>query len=178
MLRLNLSRYRALPRQIERKPVLIGLQDDSQPLEPFDDRYPQRADPRVHPVGAQRVAHDIAVGRPVLAAEFLLTLAEMRVLPQMKDALTNLSNRTQSRPVQLLVSTLIQTLQYGTPLGQSLRTLSAEMHVHRFLQYEANAAKLPVMLTLPMVVFILPTMFLVVCGPAAIQVIEAMRSMQ
>jgi tight adherence protein C len=125
-----------------------------------------------------RVAHDIAVGRPVLAAEFLLTLAEMRVLPQMKDALTNLSNRTQSRPVQLLVSTLIQTLQYGTPLGQSLRTLSAEMHVHRFLQYEANAAKLPVMLTLPMVVFILPTMFLVVCGPAAIQVIEAMRSMQ
>jgi tight adherence protein C len=125
-----------------------------------------------------RVARDIAVGRPVLAAELRLTLAEMRVLPQIKDALTNLSNRTQSRPIQLLVSTLIQTLQYGTPLGQSLRTLSAEMHVHRFLQYEANAAKLPVMLTLPMVIFILPTMFLVVCGPAVIQVIEAMRSMQ
>ncbi|MEI9983280.1 MAG: hypothetical protein WDN69_08785 [Aliidongia sp.] len=83
------------------------------------------------------------MARPVLAAELRLTLAEMRVLPQMKDALINLSTRTQSRPIQMLVSTLVQTLQYGTPLGQSLRTLSAEMHIHRFLQYEANAANCP-----------------------------------
>ena len=124
-----------------------------------------------------RVAHDLAIGRPVLAAELQLTLAEMRVLPQIRDALTNLSTRTQSRPIQLLVSTLIQTLQYGTPLGQSLRTLSAEMHIHRFLQYEANAAKLPVMLTLPMVVFILPTMFLVVGGPAVLKVLDTIKTM-
>jgi tight adherence protein C len=124
-----------------------------------------------------RVAHDLAPSRPVLAAELQLTLAEMRVLPQIRDALTNLAARTQSRPIQLLVGTLVQTLQYGTPLGQSLRTLSAEMHVHRFLQYEANAAKLPVMLTLPMVIFILPTMFLVVCGPAALQVIDTIKTL-
>ncbi|MGB8842043.1 MAG: type II secretion system F family protein [Aliidongia sp.] len=124
-----------------------------------------------------RVAHDLAPSRPVLAAELQLTLAEMRVLPQIRDALTNLATRTQSRPIQLLVGTLVQTLQYGTPLGQSLRTLSAEMHVHRFLQYEANAAKLPVMLTLPMVIFILPTMFLVVCGPAALQVIDTIKTL-
>jgi len=124
-----------------------------------------------------RVARDIEMTRPVLAAELRLTLSEMRILPSMKDALINLSNRTQSRPIQMLVSTLVQTLQYGTPLGQSLRTLSAEMHIHRFLQYEQNAAKLPVLLTLPMIIFILPTMFIVVCGPAALQVIDVMKTM-
>jgi|HubBroStandDraft_1064217.scaffolds.fasta_scaffold00087_32 tight adherence protein C len=124
-----------------------------------------------------RVARDLALGRPTLAAELHLTLAEMRVMPHIRDALTNLATRTQSRPIQLLVSTLIQTLQYGTPLGQSLRTLSAEMHVHRFLQYETNAAKLPVMLTLPMVIFILPTMFLVVGGPAVLKVIDTIKTM-
>lgn len=125
-----------------------------------------------------RVAKDLAIARPTLTSELLLTLAEMRVMPQIRDALTNLSNRTQSRPIQLLVSTLVQTLQYGTPLGQSLRTLSAEMHVLRFLQYEANAAKLPVMLTLPMVIFILPTMFLVVGGPAVLRVLDTLKGMQ
>lgn len=124
-----------------------------------------------------RVARDIEMTRPVLAMELRLTLSEMRILPAMKDALINLSNRTQSRPIQMLVSTLVQTLQYGTPLGQSLRTLSAEMHIHRFLQYEQNAAKLPVLLTLPMVLFILPTMFIVVCGPAALQVIDVAKTM-
>jgi tight adherence protein C len=124
-----------------------------------------------------RVAHDLANSRPVLAAELHLTLAEMRVLPQIRDALTNLAARTQSRPIQLLVGTLVQTLQYGTPLGQSLRTLSAEMHIHRFLQYEANAAKLPVMLTLPMVIFILPTMFLVIGGPAVLKVIDTIKTL-
>jgi tight adherence protein C len=124
-----------------------------------------------------RVARDLAVGRPTLAAELRLTLAEMRVLPQIRDALQNLGARTQSRPIQILVSTLVQTLQYGTPLGQSLRTLSAEMHVHRFLQYEANAAKLPVMLTLPMVIFILPTMFLVIGGPAVLKVLDTIKGM-
>jgi len=124
-----------------------------------------------------RVAHDLTPSRPILAAELQLTLAEMRVLPQIRDALTNLAARTQSRPIQLLVGTLVQTLQYGTPLGQSLRTLSAEMHVHRFLQYEANAAKLPVMLTLPMVIFILPTMFLVVGGPAVLRVIDTIKTL-
>jgi tight adherence protein C len=124
-----------------------------------------------------RVAHDLATSRPILAAELQITLAEMRVLPQIRDALTNLGARTQSRPIQLLVGTLVQTLQYGTPLGQSLRTLSAEMHIHRFLQYEANAAKLPVMLTLPMVIFILPTMFLVVGGPAVLKVIDTIKTM-
>jgi len=124
-----------------------------------------------------RVARDIAVGRPTLAAELRLTLAEMRVLPQLRDALQNLGARTQSRPIQILVSTLVQTLQYGTPLGQSLRTLSAEMHVHRFLQYEANAAKLPALLTLPMVLFILPTMFLVIGGPAVLKVLDTIKDM-
>jgi tight adherence protein C len=123
-----------------------------------------------------RVARDLALARPILAEELKLTLAEMRVLPQIKDALVNLAQRTQSRPIQLLVGTLVQTLQYGTPLGQSLRTLSAEMHVHRFLQFEANAAKLPALLTLPMVIFILPTMFIVIGGPAVIKVLDTIKS--
>jgi tight adherence protein C len=65
--------------------------------------------------------------------------------------------------------TLAQTLQYGTPLTQALRTLSAEMRHDQLVRFEAKAAKLPVLLTVPMILCILPTLFLVVAGPAMLQ---------
>jgi tight adherence protein C len=69
-----------------------------------------------------------------------------------------------------LTSTLTQTMQYGTPLTDSLRTLSNEMRTASLTKFEERAARLPVMLTLPMIAFILPCVFMIVGGPAAIQI--------
>ena len=73
---------------------------------------------------------------------------------------------------QRLGVTMLQSLQYGTPLSQALRVLSAEMRDEMLTRFEEKAAKLPVLLTMPMIVFILPTIFIVVGGPAVIQVLH------
>jgi tight adherence protein C len=117
-----------------------------------------------------RVSHDIAAANPVIAEELSKTVAEIRVLPQMRDAFDNFAKRSKLPAVKSVMTTLIQTIQYGTPLAQSLRVLSADMRAHRMLEIEERAAKLPVLLTIPLIVFILPCLFFVVGGPAALQV--------
>jgi tight adherence protein C len=72
-----------------------------------------------------------------------------------------------------LGGTLAQTIQYGTPISQALRVLAAEMRLTMLTRFEERAARLPVLLTVPMIVFILPCIFLIVGGPAVVQVIEA-----
>jgi tight adherence protein C len=120
----------------------------------------------------ERVARDIAIANPVVAYELSTTVAEMRVLPQMRDALDNFAKRSGLPIIKSVVTTLVQAIQYGTPLSQSLRILSAEMRQHRILQIEARAARLPVLLTIPLILFILPCLFLAVAGPAALQVMR------
>jgi tight adherence protein C len=71
-----------------------------------------------------------------------------------------------------VVATLAQTLQYGTPLAEALRVLSNEMRTEMLTRFEEKAARLPVLLTVPMMVFILPSLFLVVGGPAIVQVMH------
>ena len=85
-------------------------------------------------------------------------------------AILNLGQRTGLEPLKRLSTTLVQTLQYGTPLASALRVLSAELRGETMIRFEAKAAKLPVLLTIPMIVFILPCLFLVVGGPAIVQV--------
>ena len=80
------------------------------------------------------------------------------------------------RGAETLGTTLVQTLHYGTPLTQALRMLSAEMRQDMLMRFEARAARLPVLLTLPMIIFILPTVFLVVGGPAVLQAVRTMSS--
>ncbi|HET6236424.1 MAG TPA: type II secretion system F family protein [Acetobacteraceae bacterium] len=89
-------------------------------------------------------------------------------------ALGNLGARTGLDSVKRLVTTLIQTMVYATPLTDALRMLSAEMRQVTLTRFEARAARLPVQLTLPTVVFILPCVFLIVGGPAVIQVVHAL----
>lgn len=121
--------------------------------------------------GMDRVARDIAVSNPIVAEELKKTTAEMKVLPQMRDALDNLAKRSGLPIVKSVVTTLVQSIQYGTPLAHSLRVLSSEMRSHRMLEIERKAAQLPVLLTLPLIVFILPCLFLVVAGPAVLNTI-------
>jgi tight adherence protein C len=88
-------------------------------------------------------------------------------------ALANLGSRTGVEGLVRLGTTLIQSLQYGTPLTASMRVLASEMRQDTLTRFEARAARLGVLLTLPMIIFILPCVFLVVGGPAAIQVMRA-----
>lgn len=116
-----------------------------------------------------RVAEEIVGAHPEVANEFALTSTELKILAERKTALMNMGERTGLEELKRFGSTLVQTLQYGTPLVQALRTLANEMRQEQLIRFEERAARLPVLLTVPMIVFILPTLFLVVAGPAAIR---------
>ncbi len=121
-------------------------------------------------LGLERVASEIEPAHPAIAAELTLTSAELRILADRRTALTNMGARTGLDQLKRLGSTLIQTMQYGTPLSQALRTLAAEMRYEMLVRFEAQAARLPVLLTVPMILFILPCIFIVVGGPAGLTV--------
>jgi tight adherence protein C len=121
-------------------------------------------------MGLERVASEIEPAHPAIAAELKLTSGELRILADRRAALTNMGTRTGLETLKRLGATLIQTLQYGTPLSQALRTLSAEMRYEMLMRFEAQAARLPVLLTVPMILFILPCIFIVVGGPAGLTV--------
>ena len=121
-------------------------------------------------LGLERVAAEIEPAHPAIATELGLTSAELRILADRRTALTNMGNRTGLDSLKRLASTLIQTMQYGTPLSQALRTLAAEMRYEMLMRFEAQAARLPVLLTVPMILFILPCIFIVVGGPAGLTV--------
>lgn len=121
-----------------------------------------------------RVSRDIAIANPAIAAALSNAVAEMRVLPQMRDALDNLARNTGLPAIKSVVTTLIQGIQYGTPLSQSLRILSAEMRARTLIALEERAARLPVLLMIPVIMFIMPSLFLVIGGPVAIQVMHVL----
>ena len=119
-----------------------------------------------------RVARELGNTWPELADEFGITAAELTFLPDRRMAFENLNARTDSDGIRGVVNTLQQTAKFGTPLAQSLRVLAAEMREARMTRAEEKAARLPAMLTIPMIVFILPTLFIVLLGPAAIAVMD------
>jgi tight adherence protein C len=120
--------------------------------------------------GLDRVVTEISPAYPEVAYELGLTCTELRIMSDRRAALTNLGARTGLPVMQRLGTTLIQTLQYGTPLSQALRTLATEMRYEMQITFEARAARLPVLLTLPMILFILPCIFIVVGGPAGLTI--------
>jgi tight adherence protein C len=93
-------------------------------------------------------------------------------LPDRRQALLNLAKRTDLPSIRGVVNTLVQTERYGTPLAHALRVLSNEFREERMMKAEEKAARLPAVLTVPMILFILPTLFIVIMGPAIIQVID------
>lgn len=120
-----------------------------------------------------RVAQEIALAHPQIAWEFEQTVNELQMNSDVRVALTNLGERTGLESVKRLTTTLIQTMQYGTPLGDALRQLGSEMRTETLIRFEEKAARLPVLLTLPMVAFVLPCIFIVVAGPAALRLVAA-----
>jgi tight adherence protein C len=121
----------------------------------------------------ERVAMEMEESSPALSTEFTTLLADMRLSNDRRAALTRLGERTGLVSFQRLGGTLSQTLRYGTPIGQALRVLAAEMRTERMVRIEEKAARLPALLVLPMILFILPCLFIVLGGPAAMRILDA-----
>jgi tight adherence protein C len=119
-----------------------------------------------------RVSRELEGTWPELAEEFGITAAELTFLPDRRQAFENLANRTDMSSIRGVVNTLTQTAKFGTPLAQSLRVLAAEFRDARMFRAEEKAARLPALMTVPMILFILPTLFIVLLGPAGINIVD------
>jgi tight adherence protein C len=114
-----------------------------------------------------RVARELGRGYPELADEFTLTAIELGFLSERKQAFENLAQRVDLDAIKGVVTTMVQTEKYGTPLASALRVLSAEFRNERMMRAEEKAARLPAIMTVPLILFILPTLFVEILGPAA-----------
>jgi tight adherence protein C len=121
-----------------------------------------------------RVGREIGHSHVDVAEELLNAAREMRVNADRRAALMHMGSRTGLQSLRRLGVTLVQTLQYGTPLSQALRALSAEMRQEALTRFEARAGRLPALLTVPMIVFILPCVFMIVGGPAIVHVMQVL----
>lgn len=117
-----------------------------------------------------KVGAEIGSASTELAEELQMTVAELSYLPERRIAYENLAKRTPHEGVKSVCMALIQGERYGTPLGDALRVMAKENRDMRMSEAEKKAAALPAKLTVPMIVFFLPVLFLVVLGPAYIKI--------
>ncbi len=118
----------------------------------------------------RKVSEEVGTQSVALAEEFTLTTAELSYLPDRRQAYENLARRTGLEGVKAVCLALQQSERYGTPLATTLRVLAQENRDMRMAEAEKKAAGLPPKLTVPMIVFFLPVLFVVILGPAAIRV--------
>ena len=123
-----------------------------------------------------RVAKELGRAYPELGDEFALTAIELSFLHERRSAFENLAYRVNMEAVKGVVTTMIQTERYGTPLASALRVLSAEFRNDRMMRAEEKAARLPAIMTIPLIMFILPVLFVVILGPAACSISDAFAS--
>ncbi len=119
-----------------------------------------------------RVSQEIKLTQPALADELAFTWAEISILPSRDLALENFADRVDIPSVRTVVGTLAQSLRYGSPLAQSLRNAAEEMRNEQLTLLEERANRLPALMTIPVMVMIMPTIFLIVGGPAVIRVMD------
>ena len=118
-----------------------------------------------------RVTEEIAEASPILAQELGLMSAELAYLGDRRQAYENFSNRTGLEAAKALATALIQSEQYGTPVGVAIKVLAQEKRDERMSNAEKKAAALPAKLTVPMIIFFLPCLFIVVIGPAYLTIV-------
>ncbi len=114
-----------------------------------------------------RVARELGKAYPELGDEFALTSIELGFLTDRRQAFENLAMRIDLDSIRGVVTTMVQTEKYGTPLASALRVLSYEFRNERMMRAEEKAARLPAIMTVPLIMFILPVLFIVILGPAA-----------
>lgn len=123
--------------------------------------------------GIDRIARELKWSQPALSEELVQTSADLKILPDRDQALGNLAARIDLPSVRSVVTSLSQTLRYGTPLSQALRVTAAELRNDSLVSLEERANRLPTLLTVPMMLFMMPTIFLIIGGPAAIRMLDA-----
>jgi tight adherence protein C len=121
-----------------------------------------------------RVSRELGRAYPELGDEFALTSIELGFLTDRRLAFENLAKRIDLDSVRGVVTTMIQTEKYGTPLASALRVLSAEFRNERMMRAEEKAARLPAIMTVPLILFILPVLFIVILGPAACSINDSL----
>ncbi|PZU08603.1 type II secretion system F family protein [Sphingomonas sp.] len=121
-----------------------------------------------------RVARELGKSYPELGDEFGLTAIELGFLTERRLAFENLASRVALDSIRGVVTTMVQTEKYGTPLASALRVLSAEFRHERMMRAEEKAARLPAIMTVPLILFILPVLFIVILGPAACSISDNM----
>ena len=119
-----------------------------------------------------RVAKELQYQGPELSEELGLATAELAFLTDRRQAMLNLSERTGLPAIKALVTAMVQAERYGTAIGVSLRVLSEDQRDERMSRAEQKAGALPAQLTVPMIVFFLPVLFVVLLGPAIIKVLD------
>jgi tight adherence protein C len=117
-----------------------------------------------------RVAEEMGDASVELAEEFSLTTAELSYLTSRRLAYENLARRNNHPGIRAVATALVQAERYGTPLGDTLRTMANENRQMRVMQAEKKAAALPAKLTVPMILFFLPVLFIVILTPAALRI--------
>ncbi|MBX9696601.1 MAG: type II secretion system F family protein [Alphaproteobacteria bacterium] len=122
----------------------------------------------------EMVAEEVSYTNIELGREFAITAIELSVMPDRRQAIKNLAERVEIELIQDLTTTLVQSEEQGTPIAQTLRILSEEFMKKRVLQVETKAARLPAFLVVPLILFILPSLFIVLMTPAIIQATENM----
>ena len=120
----------------------------------------------------EEVAKDLHRLSPEIAEEFSITVSEMRVLTDRSAALDNLAQRTGIEHLRGLIATLTQSIKFGTPLAESLRMFANEMRLMRLAKMEERAARLPVLLAIPLILFIMPALLMVIATPIALRIID------
>ncbi|MDR0631734.1 MAG: type II secretion system F family protein [Holosporaceae bacterium] len=120
----------------------------------------------------KRIARELRASNSVLADELSQTAIELEMIPDYRTVFENLENRTDCVEIKTLSKTLCQSIEYGSSLTTSLRDLAMESRQRRMLNAEAKAAQAPTLLTLPMMLFIMPCLFIVMLGPIIINVMK------
>jgi tight adherence protein C len=124
-----------------------------------------------------RVAADLRKATPQMAMEFAQLSQEMRMMPDRSQAMERFAERAEVEGLRRLASTLAQAMRYGTPLGQALRALAADQRQDRMTRLEEKAARLPALLVVPLIIFILPPLFLVLVGPSMLQLFDVLGTL-
>ncbi|MBJ7484656.1 type II secretion system F family protein [Brevundimonas sp.] len=124
----------------------------------------------------QKVSQEIGGSSIELAEELSLLSAELSYLPERRQAYEGLAKRTNHAGVKSVATAMVQAEQYGTPLGSALRTMAKENRDLRMSAAEKKAAALPAKLTVPMILFFLPVLFVVILGPAIINIQDTMKA--
>ena len=124
----------------------------------------------------EHVSREIRHSNPAVSVALAKLLDELMVLPDRREAFRNFGERTRIEGARRMATMLGQSMQYGTPLSQVLRTIAVDLRRDRILALETKAAKLPVLLVLPLILFIMPSMFIVLVGPATMKLTDTLHA--